>query len=90
MDLDIELDANAAAQSDDIADTIDYAAVVADLRQCLAGKSYFLLERLAEYVAARILERFGARRVTVRVAKIAILEGVGRVGVTITRARRGG
>lgn len=87
LDLDIDLDANRAAHTDHIGDTVDYAAVVDDLRGCLAGKSYFLLERLAEFVAGRILDEFGARRVRVKAAKAGILEGVGLVGVVITRSR---
>jgi dihydroneopterin aldolase len=90
MDLDIELEVNGAARSDHIADTVDYAAVIAEIRECLAAKSYFLLERLAEFIAARILDEFGARRVTVQVAKVGILEDVGKVGVKITRARAAG
>lgn len=87
MDLDIELDACRAADSDDISDTVDYAVVVADVRAELARKDYFLLERLAEFVAGRILARFGARRVAVRVAKPGVIEGVGAVGVSIERFR---
>lgn len=87
LDLDIELDANRAAHTDDLGDTVDYAAVVDDLRGCLAGKNYFLLERLAEFVAGRILDEFGARRVRVKAAKVGILEDVGLVGVVITRSR---
>jgi dihydroneopterin aldolase len=89
MDLDIELDANHAAQTDHLADTVDYAAVVDDIRDCLAGKNYFLLERLAEFVAARILDVFGARRVSVQVAKVGILKDVRLVGVKVTRSRAG-
>ena len=89
MDLDIELDANPAGKTDELVDTVDYAEVVADIRDCLAGKSYFLLERLAEFVAGRILEKFGAREVSVNVAKVGILQGVGRVGVKIRRSRVG-
>ena len=89
MDLDIELDANPAGETDDLGDTIDYAEVVSDIRECLAGKRYFLLERLAEFVAGRILEKFGARAVSVKVAKVGILQGVGLVGVKIRRSRAG-
>lgn len=85
MDLDIELHASCAGRTDRLGDTIDYAAVVDDIRRCLAQKRYFLLERLAEFVAERILERFGAKRVAVQVAKARILRGVGLVGVRIER-----
>lgn len=85
MDLDIELHASRAGETDHLADTIDYAAVVDDIRRCLADKSYFLLERLAEFVADRILEEFNAKRVVVQVAKAGVLRDVGLVGVRIER-----
>lgn len=85
MDLDIELHASRAGQTDRLADTVDYAAVVVDVRRCLADKSYFLLERVAEFVADRILEEFDAKRVVVRVAKAGVLKDVGLVGVRIER-----
>jgi dihydroneopterin aldolase len=87
MDLDIEVATSRAGETDDLGDTIDYGEVVEDLRKCLAGKRYFLLERLAEYVADRILSRYGAQRVRVKVAKIGILKDVGSVGVTLERSR---
>ena len=85
MDLDIEIAASRAAETDNLADTIDYAVVVEDLREALAGKRYFLLERLAEYVADRLLSRYRAVRVRVKVAKVGILKDVGLVGVAIER-----
>ena len=85
MDLDIELAACRAGASDRLADTVDYAAVAEDLRRCLAQKSYLLLERLAQFVAERILARFGARRVVVQVFKHGVLPDVQGVGVRIER-----
>ncbi len=88
MDLDIEVAASRAGESDDLGDTIDYGAVVDDLRECLAGKGYYLLERLAEFVAGRILSKYGAARVRVKVAKIGIVKDVGLVGVDLERFRQ--
>ena len=85
MDLEVELAPSAAAASDALADTVDYAAVVADLRAHLATLDCRLLERLAELVAARLIERFGARRVSVQLLKLGILDQVGAVGVRIQR-----
>lgn len=81
MDLEIELKSQRAADSDQLSDTIDYAAVVEDLRAQLAEQNFVLLERLARFVAERIIHRFGARRVVVDVAKAGILPRVGSVGV---------
>jgi dihydroneopterin aldolase len=88
MDLDIDVACHAGT-SDSLRDTVDYAAVVADIRRCMAGKRYYLLEKAAEFIASRILEKFGALRVRVSVAKTGIIDGVGRVGVLLERRGRG-
>ena len=85
MDLDIEIEAPRAAHSDELGDTVDYAAIVEDLRRELAHKKYRLLEALADFVIERLVERFGARRVAVQVMKVGIRPGVGGVGVRIAR-----
>lgn len=87
--LDLEIDHAPPAEKnlrDDIRATIDYAAVVEFLHTELAKGQYNLLETLAETIAARILENFPALRVRVRLAKLGILKGAGRVGVAIERA----
>lgn len=85
MDIDLELDASLAARTDALADTVDYAAVVDDLREVLQTMSCHLLELLADLVAQRLIEHFGARRVWVQVAKVGILKDVSRVGVRLER-----
>ena len=81
IDLEIELYHHNAARTDKLADTIDYGAVIEAVREELAATRYYLLERLAESVVALVLERFGAKRVKVSIAKTGIFEGVGNVGV---------
>ncbi|MEO5882583.1 MAG: dihydroneopterin aldolase [Caldimonas sp.] len=84
MDIEMEV-ASRAGTTDRLADAVDYGAVVSDLRRCMAGKRYHLLEKVCEFVASRILERFGALRVWVSAAKVGIIDGVGRVGVAVDR-----
>jgi dihydroneopterin aldolase len=84
MDIEMEVACRAGA-TDSLSDAVDYGAVVADLRRCLAAKRYYLLEKVCEFAANRILEKFGASRVWVSVAKVGIIEGVGRVGVAVER-----
>ena len=81
LDLEIELYHHDAARTDNLADTIDYGAVIEAVREKLAGTRYYLLERLAESVVALVLERFGAKHVKVSIAKTGIFAGVGNVGV---------
>ena len=87
FDLDLDVDASVAAASDRIGDTVDYAEVVADLRRCLHDQRHFLVEALAEFVAARLLDRYGALRVRVAITKQSVLERVASVGVEIERTR---
>ena len=77
--------ANASA-SDDIGDTINYAAVVERLRAELATQHFNLLEKLTEHVASFVLKNFAAQWVRVSVAKLGMMPGVKRVGVVIERS----
>jgi dihydroneopterin aldolase len=76
-----------AGSSDDIRDTIDYAAVVERLRGDLEQRHFHLLERLAEHVAGVLLDDFGAAWARVSVAKPGVMRGVRRAGVVIERGR---
>jgi len=76
-----------AGNSDDIRDTIDYAAVVERLRSDLSAQHFHLLEKLAEHVANLLLGDFGAIWVRVSIAKLGTMRGVKRTGVIIERSR---
>ena len=78
---------DAAAQHDDIADTIDYAEVIARIRKELDERHFNLLETLGEYVIGLLLNEFGAPWVKISIAKMGIMKGVRRVGVQIERSR---
>jgi 7,8-dihydroneopterin aldolase/epimerase/oxygenase len=88
LDLEIGLPRNRASASDNVADTIDYAAVIARIRATLAEKSYHLAEALAEHIAQLILKEFGAPWTRVTVTKLGLMKSVKRVGVTIIRGQR--
>jgi dihydroneopterin aldolase len=85
IDLQIGTSTASAGASDNIRDTIDYAVVVDRLRADLAANHFNLLEALAEHVATLLLEEFGAQWVKVRIAKLGMMRGVSRVGITIER-----
>ena len=78
-----------AGASDDIRDTIDYAAVVERIRTDLAAQHFRLLEKLAEHIANLLLRDFGAKWIQVSVAKLGVMGGVRRAGVSIERGERG-
>jgi len=86
LDIEIGLPHSRAGQSDDVTDTIDYGAVVARIRETVAERHFNLVEALAEHIAHLILHEFGSPWAKVKVAKLGMLRGVKRVGVTIERS----
>ena len=79
-------DFKAAAARDDLAETIDYAAVSSRLIQFGAECEWELIETLAEDVAGMILEEFSPRQVSVEVKKFVIPQAR-YVAVMLTRPR---
>ena len=55
IDLELVVDTTAAAASDDLADTADYAAAIDAAAAVIAGPTHMLLESLAEKIADAIL-----------------------------------
>ena len=73
--------------SDNLSDTIDYAAVAQRIRKELAERRFELLEALAEFIAQMLLNDFGAPWAKVNVAKIGMIRNAKRVGVIIERRK---
>ncbi len=69
FDLDFDADTAAAARTDALDETVDYAAVAAVVEGVLARQHYALIETVAEVVASEVLARFASGRVRVRVSK---------------------
>ncbi len=90
IDLSMESDARPAASSDDLAHTVNYAAVYATVRQITEGPSLNLLETLAETIAAQILTDFDIRAITVSVKKpdVALSGPLDYAAIRIHRERR--
>lgn len=88
IDLDIETEAARSAASDDLADTIDYGAVIAEVAAYVAARETKLLERLAEGVAGVVSAKNGVKSVTVEIAKevVPVPEEVARVAVRVKRS----
>ena len=55
VDLDLELDLGPAAESDDLADTLDYGAVAQRAVAVVSAESHALVERVASRIADDIL-----------------------------------
>jgi dihydroneopterin aldolase len=88
--VDVELigDLEPAGRSDDLAQTVDYGAVFTACRDIVEGRSFRLIEALAEAVADEILAAFHVDEVVVRVRKLRPpIEGtIGWAGVEIVRS----
>ena len=80
---------DAAAERDDIADTIDYAKVIERIRAELGERQFNQIETLGEFVVKLLFDEFGAPWVELSIAKIGIMKDVHRVGVFIQRAKDG-
>jgi dihydroneopterin aldolase len=85
VDLDIGLPSSRPFETGDLADAIDYAAVVVRLRSFASEHPHALLERFAEAMAALVLDEFGAHSVKLRIATLGALPGVREIGVAIAR-----
>ena len=69
INLTIESAANRATDSDQIGETIDYAAVAAAVESLVRSAPHRTLERVATRIATAVLERFDAEAVEVKVTK---------------------
>jgi dihydroneopterin aldolase len=91
VDLRVELERCAGAESDDLVDTVDYAALADAVAAIVAGPPVQLLERLAATIADRVLQEplASAVEVTVRKPHVAIPHTVSEAAVTLRRRRAG-
>jgi dihydroneopterin aldolase len=87
VDLELAVDTRAAGRSDDLADTVDYAAVIDAVRGIVEGERHALLERLADRIAETCRRDLRVRAVTVTVRKLAppVAALVRDVGVRVRR-----
>jgi len=83
----LEVDLHPAAASDDIADTVNYATLTDRVVELVEGTHYYLVERLAEEIAALCLQDARVMVVRVRVEKPSALRLARSVGVEIERRR---
>ena len=88
LNIEIAMPHSRAGKTDDFADALDYAAVVARLKAFVSDHPHELVERLAEEIAALILREFRAPWVRLSLAKISPLPGVKQLGVRIERGTR--
>ncbi|MBN1687719.1 MAG: dihydroneopterin aldolase [Candidatus Omnitrophica bacterium] len=85
--LDLEFPANIrkAAKRDRIQDATDYKSIAKHILDFTSKSEFFLIETLAEKLAASILKKFKLPEITLRVSKPGALRNSKTVGVQITR-----
>lgn len=91
VDVELGLDLHAAGESDDLAATVNYAAVCKSVRDIIEGAPKRLIEALAEKIADDLLRGFDLLlwvRVTVHKPAAPINGIFSDVGVTILRRRK--
>jgi len=70
VDLDVVTDVRAAADSDDLDDTVDYSAIAAIVERLVTTERFALLERLATRIAEVVCRDPRVVSVTVTVRKL--------------------
>jgi dihydroneopterin aldolase len=70
VDLELDVDLSAAGKSDDLDDTVDYAAVCEAVSRVITSEQYRLLERLATRIAEVCQADPRVQGVTVEVRKL--------------------
>ncbi len=90
VDAEVFMDLKPAGQSDDINDSVDYHKLFTQIEEIVTEKKYFLLEALAEKIAAGILDNQVIEKVVIRVRKISppIAGQIKSSGVEVSRERR--
>ena len=90
LDVDLEVDLGPAGMTDDLAATVDYGAVTAEVERVATTARPQLLEHLASQVAAAVLagdSRIAAVTVALRKLEPPVAQRLSTAGVRIRRVR---
>ncbi|SDF85800.1 dihydroneopterin aldolase [Onishia taeanensis] len=85
LDLELATDIRPAAADDDIAKTLDYAAISERIAAFASEHDFALVETFAERLAATLREEFAIAWLTLAVRKPGAVANASAVGVRITR-----
>lgn len=88
LDLDMATDIRPAADTEDIALTLNYKAVAKRLIAFIEEAEFLLIETMAEHVAGVVLAEFPVTWLRLRVGKPGAVTGARDVGVIIERGTR--
>ena len=85
IDLEMGTDITRAANTDSLADTLDYKAISNRIRTLVAETQPQLVETLIELIAQTIMQEFNVHWLRVTISKPGAVRGSAAVGVTIER-----
>lgn len=88
IDLELHMDTRPAARSDNLDDTVDYAAITSACAQLCLSHHFELVETLAQHIADLCLMDERVQQVSVRIAKPQAITLARGVGVHIVRTRQ--
>jgi dihydroneopterin aldolase len=90
VDLTVRCRNERAFQSDQLTDTVDYAAITQCVRDAGEGQSFALLETLTEHLCQRLFQVFPLTHVKIWVRKIQppMKDFTGSVGIQLIRSRQ--
>src|SRR5699024_4648730 len=90
VDLELDVDTAKAAETDDVADAVNYPDVAAVAEQVIVGEPVNLIETLATRIADAVLAKFDRVRsvvVTVHKPQAPIPADFENVAITVTRSK---
>jgi dihydroneopterin aldolase len=87
IDVIMNADCHPAAQTDDIAQAISYAAVAECIAHYINNHHHKLVESLAEKLAELLLQQFAITQVTLKIGKPDALSYADNAGVQIVRKK---
>lgn len=90
IDVEMEMDLSRAAQSDALADTVNYAEVYAVIRQIAEGEPFCLLEKLGGTILAAVMKKWpeiSAMTVTIHKPSAPVPGVLSDVAVILERKR---
>ena len=88
LDVEMGTDTRRAAAADRIGDTVDYKAVAKRLIAFVGSSNFFLVETLAERIAAILMDEFKVPWCRLRLNKQGAVRYVRDVGVIIERGKQ--
>ena len=84
-DIELDVDFSAAADTDDVANTVDYDTLSQAMMDLADEGEFRLIETYAESAARQILDEFGALRVLVEIRKPSAVVGADFAMVRVER-----